>query len=186
MASTVKAVVIRCSKAQVVAGFIYTYLRIKARLASASSVVLAVEDAGTYKFYLLRDLFYFKNIANNKLTDKPFTLQWKETPELVTLEQMSKLERDAVAIYLNSPEGLDAGYTISNLNSDLNVQLPYCQRFYVNPESTAPRTALKKIPDRNPFLRNATVGEIVREMQRRGYHVHYSTEQEKEDQCSPS
>ncbi len=179
MSWDIKALVLKCSKAQFESGKMFSYLRIKARMAKASAIVLAVEDAGTYTFFLLRDIFYFRNIPNNGKTDRPYTIQWTEKPEELTFAQMPGTVRNELTEYLNSDSGLDAGFGFASLDSHFSVQMPHCQRFYKDPESAKPKTGTAKIPRvTNPFLRSATVNEITKELTRRGYNVQVSLQSE--------
>jgi len=179
MSWDIKALVIKCSKLQLEQNRIFSYLRIKARMVKASAIVLAVEDAGTYEFFLLRDVYYFRNIPNNGKTDRPYTIQWSEKPEALTFAQMPGTVRNEITEYLNSDSGLDAGYGFASLDSHFSVQMPHCQRFYTDPESAKPKSGVAKFPRvTNPFLRNATVNEITKELVRRGYDVQVSLKSE--------
>ncbi|AXG66633.1 hypothetical protein JA13_230 [Dickeya phage vB_DsoM_JA13] len=171
--SSVSCLVIRCNQKQFEAKEIFSYLRIKAKLSTVSAVMLAVEDAGRYSFYILRDLFYFRNVSKTK-TDKPFTIKWTEHPEPVTQNQLLDGNRWHLTQFFNSDRGLDSGYMVSELQTATNVSLTHCQRFFVDPETTVPRNRVKRVVERNPFLKSATVGEIIREMNRRGYEMTYA------------
>lgn len=171
--STVSCLVIRCNKRQFEANEIHSFLRIKAKLSNVASVLLAVEDAGEYKFYLLRDIYYFANIAGSKHTDKPFTITWKERAEETNDKIFAPWRKRVVVDFLNSNPGLDKGYTESALDANSGISLSHCMRFFVDPKTTTPRKQVQRVIERNPFLKSATIDEMVREMKRRGYTMTY-------------
>lgn len=171
--STVSCLVIKCSKRQFEANEIFTFLRIKSKLSTVASVLLAVEDAGEYQFYLLRDVYYFANIKGAAHTDKPFTITWKERPEISNDTLFAPWRKRVVVDFLNSNAGLDKGYTESALDANAGIGLSHCMRFFVDPKTTTPRKQVRRTVERNPFLKAATIGEMIEEMKRRGYTMTY-------------
>lgn len=172
--STVSCLVIRCSKRQFEAKEIHTFLRIKSKLSNVASVMLAVEDAGEYEFYLLRDVYYFANISGAKHTDKPFSINWRERAELSNDTFFAPWRKRVVKDFLNSNAGLDKGYTESALDADAGISLSHSMRFFVDPKITTPRKQVRRTVERNPFLKSATIGEMIEEMKRRGYTMTYA------------
>ena len=171
--STISCLVIRCSKRQFEAKEINSFLRIKSKLSAVASVLLAVEDAGEYEFYVLRDIYYFANIKGTMHTDKPYTICWKERPEISNDTVFAPWRKCLVKDFLNSNAGLDKGYTESALDANAGIGLSHCMRFFVDPKTTTPRKQVRRTVERNPFLKSATIGEMIEEMKRRGYTMTY-------------
>lgn len=166
----IPALVIRCTKKSFEEEKILSYLRIKTTLAFMDGVILAVEDAGVYTFYSLRTLYYFANVRN-QFSDKPFTLMWDTAPESLGVENIPEQEKEKISKFLNSPEGLDRGFTQTHIYVGAQAANKYCKKIFHNPADIKISASKFKPTKRVPLLNQATLNEMEAEYKSRGYHV---------------
>lgn len=139
---------------------VLTPLRIKARLKVTPMIVVYVPFSSGDKFYILRDVQYYREIGMRK-TDVPFVLRWEGEPIEITNPEQYDTLKDQV---------YNSGRALCIIPEDIylvNSNIRQTHKGFVNPD---PIVHAKKeyVPPRRLFLDQATLAQLRAELKRRG------------------